>query len=58
MAEETWRSVTVVENKRGEPHVLQQKVKVHTAGVTGESSGSTRPLNKHRLVPMKELVEL
>jgi hypothetical protein len=58
MEEEAWESITVVENKKGEPHVLQQKVKVYTAGVTEESAGYTRPLDKHRIVPMKDLVEL
>jgi hypothetical protein len=58
MEEEAWQSITVVENKNGEPHVLQQKVKVYTAGVTEESAGHTRPLDKHRIVPMKNLVEL
>jgi hypothetical protein len=58
MEDDAWRSITVVENKRGEPHVLQQKVKVYTADVTGESSGYTRPLARHRIVPMKDLVEL
>ncbi len=58
MEEETWRSVTVVESKSGEPHVLQQKIKVYTSGVSEESPGYTHPMTKHRIVPMKDLVEL
>lgn len=58
MESEAWKSITVVEDKKGEPHVLQQKVKIYTAGVSEESAGHTHPLAKHRIVPMKELVEL
>lgn len=58
MEENAWRSVTVVDDKKGQPHVLQQKVTVYTDGVTEESAGYTKPLAKHRIVPMKELVEL
>lgn len=58
MEDEAWRSITVVEDKKGEPHVLQQKLQVYTAGVTEESAGYTKPLMKHRLVPMKDIVEL
>jgi hypothetical protein len=52
MEEEAWRSVDVIKNKRGEPHVLQQKVTVYTAGMTNESSGYTKPMTEHRLVPL------
>jgi hypothetical protein len=55
MEEEAWQSVDVIRDNSGEPHVLQQKVTVYTAGVTEESSGYTRPLTKHRLVPLAEL---
>jgi hypothetical protein len=58
MEDEAWRSVTVVENKAGEPHVLQQRVKVYTQGRDEESAGYTKPENKHRLVPVREVVEL
>jgi hypothetical protein len=58
MEDTAWRSVDVVTNNRGEPHVLQQKVTVYTAGVTEESSGYTRPEVNHRLVPLQSLVEL
>jgi hypothetical protein len=58
MEEEAWRSITVVEDRKGGPHVLQQRVKVYTSGVSEESPGYTRPLMKHRLVPMKDIVEL
>ncbi|WP_135364227.1 hypothetical protein [Halosimplex halophilum] len=58
MEDEAWRSVEVVRNNKGEPHVLQQKVSVYTAGVTEESSGYTKPEMQHRLVPLKSLVEL
>lgn len=57
MEDESWQSVTIVEDKNGEPHVLQQKVTVLTSGRSEESAGYTRPENKHRLVPMRELVE-
>lgn len=52
MEEEAWRSVDVIKNKQGEPHVLQQKVTVYTAGMTNESSGYTKPMTEHRLVPL------
>lgn len=58
MEDEAWRSVSVMEDKKGEPHVLQQKVKVYTSGIDEESPGYTKPLMKHRIVPVKDLVEL
>ena len=58
MEDEAWRSVEVVRNNKGEPHVLQQKVTVYTAGVTEESSGYTKPEIQHRLVPLKSLVDI
>jgi hypothetical protein len=58
MEEESWQSITVMENKNGEPHVLQQKVKVYTSGVSEESPGYTKPLMKHRIVPVKDIVNL
>jgi hypothetical protein len=57
MEDESWQSVTVVEDQNGEPHVLQQKVSVFTSGRSEESAGYTRPETKHRLVPMQKLVE-
>ncbi|WP_459192477.1 hypothetical protein [Halosimplex sp. J119] len=57
MKDQAWRSVEVVRNNNGEPHVLQQKVTVYTAGVDEESSGYTKPEIQHRLVPLKSLVE-
>ncbi len=57
MEDESWRSVTVIEDKHGEPHVLQQKISVFTSGHSEESAGYTRPQTKHRLVPMRDLVE-
>jgi hypothetical protein len=58
MEDEAWRSVEVVRNNEGEPHVLQQKVTVYTAGVTEESSGYTKPELQHRLVPLRSLVDM
>lgn len=58
MEDEAWRSISVVDDAKGEPHVIQQKVRVLTSGMSEESAGYTRPLNKHRLVPMKNLVSL
>lgn len=58
MEDEAWQSVDVVRNTEGEPHVLQQKVKVYTAGVSEESSGYTRPTVQHRLVPLAELTNV
>jgi len=58
MKDQSWRSIDVVTNKQGEPHVLQQKVTVYTAGVSEESSGYTKPELQHRLVPLQSLVEL
>ncbi|MFC7073459.1 hypothetical protein ACFQJ7_00380 [Halovenus rubra] len=58
MEEEAWKSISVMQNKNGEPHVLQQKMKVYTSGVDEETPGYTRPLMKHRIVPVKDLVEL
>lgn len=43
MEGEAWRSVEVVWNNEVQPHVLQQKVSVYTAGVSEESSGYTKP---------------
>jgi len=57
MEDEAWRSVSVVEDRKGEPHVLQQKVAVYTAGVTEGSAGYTKPLMKHRLVPLTDVVD-
>jgi len=58
MQDEAWRSVDVVRNNEGEPHVLQQRVTVYTAGVTEESSGYTKPEVQHRLVPLQSLVDI
>jgi hypothetical protein len=58
MEDEAWRSITVVEDRNGEPHVLQQRLKVYTSGRNEESAGYTKPEIKHRIVPMKDLVEL
>lgn len=58
MQDEAWRSVDVVHNNEGKPHVLQQRVTVYTAGVTEESSGYTRPEVQHRLVPLERLVDM
>jgi hypothetical protein len=57
MEDEAWESIDIIKNKQGEPHVLQQKVKVYTAGVTAESAGYTRPTVEHRLVPLAELTK-
>jgi hypothetical protein len=57
MQDQAWRSVDVIHNNEGEPHVLQQRVTVYTAGVTEESSGYTRPEVAHRLVPLQKLVD-
>lgn len=58
MEDTTWQSVDVIKNKQGEPHVLQQRVTVYTAGTSEESSGYTKPEMQHRLVPLQSLVEL
>lgn len=58
MEDEAWQSVDVIRNTEGEPHVLQQKVKVYTAGASEESSGYTRPTVQHRLVPLAELTKV
>ncbi|QGA84181.1 hypothetical protein [Halomicrobium sp. LC1Hm] len=57
MEDEAWQSVDIIKNKQGEPHVLQQKVEVYTAGVTEESAGYTKPTVEHRLVPLTELTK-
>ncbi|ACV46782.1 MULTISPECIES: hypothetical protein [Halomicrobium] len=57
MESEAWQSVDIIKNKQGEPHVLQQKVEVYTAGVTEESAGYTKPTVEHRLVPLTELTK-
>ncbi len=57
MEDEAWESVAVVQNKQGEPHVLQQKLKVYTSGMGEESAGYTRPTTDHRLVSMRDLVD-
>ena len=56
MEDEAWRSVTVIDDKKGQPHVLQQRVKVYTQGRDEESAGYTKPEMKHRLVPVKDVV--
>jgi hypothetical protein len=58
MEDVAWQSIDIITNTQGEPHVLQQKVTVYTAGVTEESSGYTKPEVQHRLVPLKSLVDL
>lgn len=55
MESEAWRSVDVVRNQQGEPHVRQQQVQVYADGVTGESAGHTKPLVEHRLVPLTDV---
>jgi hypothetical protein len=57
MQEECWRSVEIIRNQEGVPHVLQQKVEVFADGPTEESAGYTKPLMKHRLVPLTELTK-
>lgn len=57
MEGEAWRSVDVIKNKQGEPHVLQQKVAVYTSGMTEESAGYTKPMLEHRLVPLDQLTK-
>jgi len=57
MEGEAWQSVDIIKNKQGEPHALQQKVEVFTAGVTEESAGYTKPTVEHRLVPLAELTK-
>jgi hypothetical protein len=58
MKDEAWRSVAVVNDSNGEPHVLQQKVSVYTDGLDAERPGYTSPEMKHRLVPMRKLIRL
>lgn len=57
MEDEAWQSVDIIKNKQGEPHVLQQKVKVYTGEMTEESPGYTKPTVQHRLVPLAELTK-
>ena len=57
MEEEAWRSVDIIRNQQGEPHVLQQKVTVYTSGMTEESAGYAKPEVEHRLVPLTELTK-
>ena len=57
MEDEAWQSIDVIKNTKGEPHVLQQKVEVYTAGVTEESSGYTKPTVEHRLVPLADVTK-
>ncbi|WP_199268301.1 hypothetical protein [Halorhabdus sp. CUG00001] len=57
MEAEAWESIDVIHNTKGEPHVLQQKVTVYTAGVTEESSGYTKPTMEHRLVPLADITQ-
>ncbi|WP_167879970.1 hypothetical protein [Halorhabdus rudnickae] len=57
MQDEAWESIDVIHDTKGEPHVLQQKVQVFTAGVTEESSGYTKPTMEHRLVPLSDITQ-
>lgn len=57
MESEAWESIDVIHDNKGEPHVLQQKVEVFTAGVTEESSGYTKPTMEHRLVPLSDITK-
>jgi len=57
MEDETWRSVEIIRNNEGVPHVLQQKELVYTSGVSEESAGYTKPTLEHRLVPLSELTK-
>ena len=58
MQDETWESVTVIRDTDGVPHVLQQRVEVYTQGPNDDAAGYTKPTPNHRLVPLKNLVEL
>lgn len=55
--EEAWQSVGIIKNKRGKPHVLQQKIEIHTGetSVQGGSEEYTKPTTDHRMVPLSEL---
>jgi hypothetical protein len=55
MEDEAWRSVDIIRDTDGVPHVLQQKVQVFTSGVSEESAGYTKPAMEHRLVPLQDL---
>jgi len=57
MEDEAWQSIDIIKNKKGKPHVLQQKVKVYTSGMTEESSGYTKPTVEHRLVPLDKVTK-
>lgn len=57
MESEAWRSIDVIHDNKGEPHILQQKVNVFSAGVTEESSGYTKPTVDHRLVPLADITK-
>ncbi|MDQ2073549.1 hypothetical protein ACODNH_08830 [Haloarcula sp. NS06] len=57
MEDEAWRSVDIIRDNDGVPHVLQQKMLVFTSGVSEESAGYTKPAMEHRLVPLKDLTK-
>jgi hypothetical protein len=57
MEDEAWRSVEIIRDTDGVPHVLQQKVQVFTSGVSEESAGYTKPAMEHRLVPLEDLTK-
>ncbi|WP_254273213.1 hypothetical protein [Haloarcula marina] len=57
MQDEVWRSVDIIRNNEGVPHVLQQKELVYTSGVSEESAGYTKPALEHRLVPLTDLTK-
>ncbi|RLM96264.1 hypothetical protein [Haloarcula sp. Atlit-7R] len=57
MEDEAWRSVDIIRDTDGVPHVLQQRVLVFTSGVSEESAGYTKPALEHRPVPLKDLTK-
>lgn len=57
--ETAWRSVGIIKNKQGRPHVLQQKIETHTdsGGVKGDGEEYTKPTSNHRMVPLGNLTK-
>ena len=55
MDDEAWRSVKIIRDTDGVPHVLQQELLVFTSGVSEASAGYTKPAMEHRLVPLQDL---
>lgn len=55
MNDESRRSVDVIHNQHGKPHVRQQAVEADAEGVSDESTRYTEPVVELRLVSLTEL---